>query len=80
MTPEHEARMQAWKDGLSDPEVEFVERIEGMSPSMAIAFVAVALRREIDELRRPLWRQALAPVTAFGAVVAALLSPDVPRP
>lgn len=69
-------RYQAWKDALSNEELEIVERAEEMPPSMAIGYVLVTLKREIDELRRPLWKQALAPAAVAGAFVASLLGFD----
>lgn len=66
-------RYQAWKDGLPRDEHAEVERIEEMPPQMAIAYVYTELSSRIDELHRPLWRQALAPVAVAGAFVAGLL-------
>ena len=51
-----------------------------MPTEMAIAYMWVDLDTKIEELRRPLWRQALAPAAALGAVITAFLSPEVPRP
>lgn len=66
-------RYQAWRDGLPTEELVELERIEEMPPQMAIAYVYTELSRRIDELHRPLWRQALAPVAVAGAFVAGLL-------
>jgi hypothetical protein len=72
-------RVQAWKDTLDGSELEEVERVEGMPATMAMGYVLVTLRREIEELRRPWWRQIVAPVGAAAAVAVAYLWPDVPR-
>lgn len=74
------ARYQAWLDSLPSDQHAMVQRTEDMPIEMALQYMWVDLDTKIEELRRPLWRQALAPVTAFGAVVTALLTPDVPRP
>ena len=95
MTDQERIRYQAWIDGLEHEEREFAERGDGMPVEMAGVYATVELRREIkadfdafrselrqelEALRRPWWRQALAPLAAVSAAIAALLTPDVPRP
>lgn len=70
------ARYQAWRDGLSTLDQLEVERIEEMPPQMAIAYVYTELNCRIEELRKPLWKQAVAPFVVAGAFVAGWLGID----
>ena len=79
MTETNDARYQAWLDGLPQAQLELVQRIEEMPPGMAIAYVFVELDAKIAALQRPLWKQALTPVSLAGAFIAGFLGPDAPR-
>lgn len=70
------ARYQAWRDGLSTLDQQEVERIEGMPSQMAIAYVYTELNRRIEDLHKPLWKQAVAPFAVAGAFVAGWLGID----
>lgn len=66
-------RHQAWKDSLSDERRLRVERVEEMPAPMAIAFVYDTLSEEIEAVRRPFWRQVIAPLAFGGAIIANLM-------
>ncbi len=71
-----DARYEAWRDSLSTTDQQEVERIEGMPPQMAIAYVYTELNRRIEDLHKPLWKQAVAPFAVAGAFAAGLLGID----
>ena len=71
-----DTRYQAWKDGLTGAELEMVDRVDEMPSPMANGYVLVTLMREIEALRRPLWKSALAPAAVAGAFVAGALGID----
>ncbi len=71
-----DVRYAAWRDGLSTADLTEVERIEEMPVQMALGYVYTELNRRIEHLRKPLWKQALAPVAVAGAFVAGLLGID----
>ena len=73
-------RYQAWLDSLPSEQLAMVQRTEGMPLEMALHYMWVDLDTKIEDLRRPFWRQALAPVAAVSAAIAAVLTPEVPRP
>lgn len=78
---EDEARYQAWKDTLPRERLDFVTRVESMPAAMIMPYIWADLDEKIEELRRPFWKQALAPVVVTGAVIANWLDPDsIPKP
>jgi poly(3-hydroxyalkanoate) synthetase len=71
---ENGPRFTAWKDTLSDEELEWVERVQVMPQAMQVAYVYVMLRREIDRVRQPLWKTSLTRLGyVIGGMVAALV-------
>lgn len=58
-TPADDQREQAWKDSLRGDDLLAVQRLQGMTPAMAIAFVYIEMRKELQELSRPSWRTYL---------------------
>lgn len=72
------SRLEAWKDSLSSDELDVVNRLIAMPPEMCVGYVYVMLKREIDRVRRPVWRTGLSALGyVIGGAVTALLGQKV---
>jgi len=67
----HQARAVVWQDTLKDDELVAVKRLGDMDPSMAVAYVYVEFKRELEELKEE-HRKALRPMAVATHAVAGL--------
>lgn len=86
MTEQNGSRLAAFKDGLSQEELELVSRLGDMPQDMRLPFAIIMLKREIDgakdclreqieATRKPVWKLGLERVSyTIGGLLAGLMT------